>query len=53
MGFIRYKLFQKNYNICFDNDLVPQEMKSEFTSLDSLLRSGIPINKIKNLKREL
>ena len=31
----------KLINICFDNDLVPQEMKSEFTSLDSLLRSGI------------
>ena len=29
-------------NICFDNDLVPQEMKSEFTSLNSLLQSGIP-----------
>lgn len=32
----------KLINICFDNDLVPQEMKSEFTSLNSLLQSGIP-----------
>jgi len=31
----------KLINICFDNDLVPQEMKSEFTSLNSLLQSGI------------
>ena len=26
---------------CFDNEIVPQEMKSEFTSLNSLLQSGI------------
>ncbi len=32
----------KLISICFDNDLVPKDMKSEFTSLDSLLRSGIP-----------
>ena len=32
----------KLINICFDNDLVPQEMKSEFTSLNSLLQSAIP-----------
>ena len=32
----------KLINICFDNDLVPQEIKSEFTSLNSLLQSGIP-----------
>lgn len=32
----------KLINICFDNDLVPKEMKSEFTSLNSLLQSGIP-----------
>lgn len=31
----------KLISICFDNDLVPKDMKSEFTSLDSLLRSGI------------
>lgn len=32
----------KLINICFDNDLVPTDMKSEFTSLNSLLQSGIP-----------
>ena len=31
----------KLIDICFDNDLVPQDMKSEFTSLNSLLKSGI------------
>ena len=31
----------KLINICFDNEIVPQEMKSEFTSLNSLLQSGI------------
>lgn len=28
-------------DICFDNNLVSQKMKSEFTSLNSLLKSGI------------
>ena len=31
----------KLIDICFDNNLVPRDMKSEFTSLNSLLKSGI------------
>lgn len=29
-------------NICFENELIPKKMQSEFTSLRSLLESGIP-----------
>jgi len=32
----------KLIDICFENGLIPPEMKSEFTSLNSLLKSGIP-----------
>lgn len=32
----------KLLNICFENELIPKKMQSEFTSLRSLLESGIP-----------
>ncbi len=32
----------KLLNICFENELIPKKMHSEFTSLRSLLESGIP-----------
>ena len=32
----------KLLNICFENELVPKKMQSEFTGLRSLLESGIP-----------
>ena len=32
----------KLLNICFENELIPKKMRSEFTSLRSLLESGIP-----------
>lgn len=32
----------KLIDICFDNDLLPSKVKSEFTSLNSLLKSGTP-----------
>lgn len=38
----------KLIDICFDNELMPNYMKSQFTSLKSLIASGIPTVRNKN-----